>query len=95
MIHVLLSINLHDAIPPQRELFDVEMIKRNWARHPEVDDAYWAAFPQPASEPEVVEASEIEVTQALEAAGIMDWDGMCITAEPPYDQPDVPPDFPL
>ncbi len=82
-LKVLVTVELCGMYEMRRREFAVEMSKRKWVRFPSATttNAYCVEFPDLGSEPDAVASAEADIAEAAKAAGIYNWDAVCVVQD--------------
>lgn len=78
LINVMLFVEMPTATPWQREQFRGEMAGRDWLLLVDHEDTYCTSYVGPQQDSAIVRASEADAEQAAQAAGLTEWNGVCV-----------------
>ncbi len=81
-LKVLVAVELHNADDEQITEFEAELASKQWVRFPGEDKNYCTLIEGPATDADVIETAEADVTLSAEVAGIYKWDGVCLLSSP-------------
>lgn len=76
--NALIVINFYDAHQSLRNTFAKLIQLEQWARFPGIPNAYCTTFVSDASDEDLVEHAESDMSSAAIAAGIEEWDACCV-----------------
>ena len=82
-LKVLVTVEFVGMYKLRRREFGVEMSKRNWVRFPSSisTNVYCVEFPDLGSDPEAIATAEADITEAAEAAGVHNWEAVCVVQD--------------
>lgn len=79
--NALVVINFHNAHQTLRNCFGQLLQLEQWTRFPGVPNAYCTTFLSDASDEDLVEQAESDMSSAAISAGIEEWDACCFLEE--------------
>jgi hypothetical protein len=79
-LKVLVTVDLSSADAVQRNVFELEMIKRSWVKFPHHASAYCVEFEGLESDSEAVAVAESDVAKSAAVVKLFDWDAVCVVS---------------
>ena len=82
MLKVSIAVDIYNADEEQISRFEAALASRQWVRLPGPSNSFGTLIQGSASDSDVVDTAEADVTQSAELAGIYEWSGVCLLSTP-------------
>jgi len=80
-MHVMVTVDLHEATPEQRAVFNQQMRAAQWTRCAKVSTAFCAAFKSDAGRATAIAVTERAVQQAASEAHVTAYGAVCAATD--------------